>query len=67
VNTDGERILIARRRRGLAAWELAAEARICPTTFSKIENGHREATPEQKTAIARVLGIEPQHLFARLP
>ncbi|MCG3150085.1 MAG: hypothetical protein PCFJNLEI_03556 [Verrucomicrobiae bacterium] len=64
---DNERLLIERRRRGLAGWELAAASHICPTTYSKIENGQREATHDQKLAIARTLGVEPEKLFSRLP
>jgi transcriptional regulator with XRE-family HTH domain len=65
--TDNERLLIERRRRGLAGWELAAAAHICPTTFSKIENGQREATYDQKLALSRALGLDPEKLFSRLP
>jgi transcriptional regulator with XRE-family HTH domain len=64
--TDAERLLIERRRRGLAAWELAARASLCPTTYSKIENGHRPPTPDQKAAIARALGCEPEAIFQRV-
>ena len=65
--TDSEKLLLERRRRGMAGWELAAAAGICPTTYSKIENGAREATLDQKVALARVLGLEPEKLFTRLP
>jgi len=64
---DGERLLIERRRRALPAWKLAALANCDPTTYSKIERGEREATFDQKLALARALGVEPQNLFARLP
>jgi len=66
METDGERLLIARRRRGLPAWKLAATAGIDPTTYSRIERGEREATFEQKLALARVLGVEPEALFQRI-
>jgi len=66
MTTDNERLLIARRRKGLPAWKLAALADIDPTTYSRLERGEREATPDQKRALARVLGCEPEHLFARL-
>ncbi len=65
--SDGEKLLIERRRRGLAAWKLAAAADLDPTTYSKIERGEREATHDQKLALARALGVEPENLFARLP
>ena len=64
--TDAEKLLIARRRHGLAGWELAAAAGICPTTYSKIENGAREATHDQKLKLARALGVEPETLFSRV-
>jgi transcriptional regulator with XRE-family HTH domain len=64
--SEGERLLIERRRRGLSAWRLAASAGIDPTTYSRIERGEREATFEQKLALARVLGIEPANIFGRV-
>jgi transcriptional regulator with XRE-family HTH domain len=64
--TDGERLLIERRRRGLPAWKLAALAEIDPTTYSRIERGERDATFEQRLALARVLGIEPETIFQRV-
>jgi len=57
----------ARRRKGLItpeqAWRLAASEEIDPTTYSRIERGEREATFEQKLALARVLGVEPANIF----
>jgi transcriptional regulator with XRE-family HTH domain len=64
--TDGEKLLLERRRRGLAAWKLAAQAGIDPTTYSRIERGEREATYDQKLALARALGVEPESLFSRV-
>jgi transcriptional regulator with XRE-family HTH domain len=64
--TDGEKMLVERRRRGLAAWKLAATAGIDPTTYSRIERGEREATFEQKLALARALGVEPETIFERV-
>ena len=64
--SEGERLLIERRRRGLPAWRLAASAEIDPTTYSRIERGEREATFEQKLALARVLGVEPANIFTRV-
>ena len=66
MNTDGEKLLIARRRKGLPAWRLAALADCDPTTYSKIERGEREATFEQKLALARALGVEPESLFQKV-
>ena len=63
--TDGEKLLLERRRRDLAAWRLAAQAGIDPTTYSRIERDEREATLEQRLALARVLGVEPEQLFQR--
>jgi transcriptional regulator with XRE-family HTH domain len=60
---DSERLLIERRRRGLAAWKLAAQAEIDPTSYSKIERGEREPTLDQRLALARALGLEPEDLF----
>lgn len=62
MNT-GERLLLERRRRNLAAWRLAATAGIDPTTYSKIERGEREATYDQKLALARELNLDPEQLF----
>jgi transcriptional regulator with XRE-family HTH domain len=63
---DGERLLLQRRRRGLVAWKLAALAGIDPTTYSRIERGEREATYDQKLALARVLGVVPETIFDRM-
>jgi transcriptional regulator with XRE-family HTH domain len=63
---DGERLLIARRRRGLTSWKLAALADIDPTTYSRIECGRREATPDQRAALAKALGCEVEHIFQRV-
>ncbi len=62
---NGERLLIERRRRGLAAWKLAAQAEIDPTSYSRIERGEREATIDQQRRLARVLGVEPETIFGR--
>ncbi len=64
--TSGEKLLIERRRRGLRAWRLAALADIDPTTYCKIERGEREATFDQKLALARALGVEPETIFQRV-
>jgi transcriptional regulator with XRE-family HTH domain len=66
MTTDGERLLIARRRRELPAWKLAAAAEIDPTTYSRIERGEREATLDQRLALARALGVEPETIFQRV-
>ena len=64
---DGERLLLARRRRELPAWKVAGLAEIDPTTYSKIERSQREATFDQKLRLARALGVEPEALFHRVP
>lgn len=64
--SEWERLLIERRRRGLPAWRLAASAGIDPATYSRIERGEREATFEQKLALARALGVEPSNIFTRV-
>lgn len=64
--TDGEKLLIERRRRGLAAWKLAARAEMDPTSYSKIERGERTATVDQQRRLARVLGVEPETIFGRV-
>jgi transcriptional regulator with XRE-family HTH domain len=64
--TDGERLLLERRRRGFPAWRLAATAEIDPTTYSRIERGEREATFDQKLALARALGVEAETIFQRV-
>jgi transcriptional regulator with XRE-family HTH domain len=63
---DGERLLLARRRKGLPAWKLAAQADIDPSTYSRLERGEREATPDQRLRLARVLGVEVETLFQRV-
>jgi len=63
---DGERLLIERRRRGQSAYKLAGAASIAPSVLSEIEHGRREATFEQKLALARALGMEPEQLFQRV-
>jgi transcriptional regulator with XRE-family HTH domain len=64
--TDGDKLLLTRRQRGLPAWKVAAAADMDPTTYSRIERGEREATFEQKLALARVLGVEPETIFSRM-
>ena len=66
MTTDNERLLIARRRHKLPAWKVAALADLDPTTYSRIERGEREATFEQKLALARALGCEPESLFQKV-
>lgn len=66
IMNDGERLLIARRRKGWAAWKLAANADLDPTTYSRIERGEREATIDQQRRLARVLGVEPEVIFGRV-
>jgi DNA-binding XRE family transcriptional regulator len=63
---DGEKLLLARRRKGLAAWKFAALADLDPTTYSRIERGDREATFEQKLALARALGVPVEQIFERI-
>ncbi|HUI07264.1 MAG TPA: helix-turn-helix transcriptional regulator [Verrucomicrobiae bacterium] len=64
--TAGERLLLERRRRRLPAWKLAALADLDPTTYSKIERGERDATPDQRLRLARALGVEPEQIFQRV-
>jgi transcriptional regulator with XRE-family HTH domain len=64
--TNGERLLLERRRRGLSSWKTAATSGIDPTTYSRIERGEREATFEQKLALARTLGMDPEKLFEKV-
>ena len=64
--SEGEKILLERRRRGLKAYTLAGAAGIAPSILSAIERGEREATFEQKLALARALGVEPETLFSRV-
>jgi len=63
--TDAERLLVARRRRGIPGWKLAGLADIDPTTYSKIEHGQRDATPDQRAALARALGVEQETIWQR--
>lgn len=66
ILTDGERLLLERRKRKLPAWKLAAAADIDPTTYSRIERGEREATFDQRLRLARALGMEPETIFQRV-
>lgn len=61
--SDGERILLERRRRGLLAYQLSARVGIAPSILSAIEHGRRAATFDQKLALARALGVEPETIF----
>jgi len=63
---DHEKLLLARRQRKLAAWRLAADANIDPTSYCRIERGERQATFDQKLALARALGVEPESIFERV-
>ena len=64
--TEAEKLLLEWRRRGLSAWKLAALADVDPSTYSQIERGERAATFDQKTALAQVLGVEPETRFSRV-
>jgi transcriptional regulator with XRE-family HTH domain len=64
--SEADKLLLARRSRKLPAWKLAAMANIDPTTYSRIERGERAATPEQRLALARALGLEPETIFERI-
>ena len=59
TDTQRRAVRIAYRKlRGAQAWtaqETAARVGIDSTLYSKIENGWREPTPEQRKAIARAL------------
>jgi len=66
MTTESERLLIARRRKGLPAWKLAALADIDPSTYSRLERGEREATPDQRLRLARALGVDPETIFQRV-
>lgn len=62
--SDGERLLLARRRKELPAWKLAALADCDPTTYSRIERGEREATTDQRAKLARALGVEVETIWS---
>ncbi len=64
--SDGERLLIERRRHRQKAYKLAGAAGIAPSILSAIERGEREATYAQKLALARALGVEPETIFQRV-
>lgn len=46
------------------AWRIAIEAGISPTKLSRIVAGLREARPEERTALARVLRTSERKLFS---
>lgn len=49
------------------AWRIAIEAGISPTKLSRIVAGLREARPEERTALARVLNTSERKLFNSKP
>lgn len=49
------------------AWRIAIEAGISPTKLSRIVAGLREARPEERAALARVLNASERKLFRSKP
>lgn len=48
----------ARARAGLSTREMAARARVSPSTISRVENGHMDPTLETLRTLLRATGIE---------
>lgn len=59
----GPRLRAARHRQGLTLEELAARARISPSTLSRLESGKRQATLELLVPLTRQLGIRIDDLI----
>lgn len=49
-------------RAGAMAYEVARKAKMPESVLSKIENGHREPSPEQRVALARALNVSVDEL-----
>ena len=73
----GERVQIARRRRGLTQQELAKQAGVSFAVISRLETGQQSVSAERLAVIARVLRLSldylcredanPDELFPALP
>jgi transcriptional regulator with XRE-family HTH domain len=63
VQTMGDRLEQARKRRVMSQEELATAAGVPVVTISRIENGHTEAPrPSTTRKLAAALGVEPAWL-----
>jgi transcriptional regulator with XRE-family HTH domain len=60
----GERIAVLRHSRAITQVDLAAEARISPSTLSLLENDRTQPHPSTLRKIARALGV-PAELITR--
>lgn len=49
------------------AWRIAVEAKITPTVLSRIVSGLRPPRPDERAALARVLGKPESDLFPPTP
>lgn len=58
------RLVVARAEKGISQNEVDVRARMRPGKYFRIENCYDEATPKEQRAIARVLGSQPDSLFA---
>lgn len=57
------RVALRRLERGLSQGQVAAEMRITPGTYSRIENGRTWPSPAQVRTIAQVLDWDFGHLM----
>jgi len=63
--TVGERLRETRQRRVLTQFELAKQAGVSVVALSRIENGHLDGPPRQRTVrrLARALKVDPAWLL----
>jgi transcriptional regulator with XRE-family HTH domain len=54
---------MARLKAGLTQFIVARKAKLSAARVSLLERGHDDATPDEKSALARVFGATPDQLF----
>lgn len=59
----GERVLLARRRRGLSQEALAAQTTIARSVIARLERGKQTVSAERLKALARALGVSADYLL----
>ena len=59
----GERIVLLRRRKGLAQQELATRAKMGITTLNRVEKAHSSMSIDKLVALAKELGCSADYLL----
>jgi Zn-dependent peptidase ImmA (M78 family)/DNA-binding XRE family transcriptional regulator len=67
VGFYGERLIQARRARGIAAADLASMVEVSAQSLSKYENGHQTPRHETVHRLAKTLGLPRQYFFRSPP